>query len=66
MSRLKFCEQSLAFTAGPRKQGSNGAEIGGKESGRFLVISFTETEDAIRIVSARHMTPPERKAYEQR
>ncbi|MBV5345765.1 MAG: BrnT family toxin, partial [Rhodoferax sp.] len=54
------------FTAGPRKQGSNGAEIGGKESGRFLVISFTETEDAIRIVSARHMTPPERKAYEQR
>ena len=40
--------------------------FGVSEKGRFLVISFTETEDVIRIISARHMTLPERKAYEQR
>ena len=34
--------------------------------GRHLVVSFTEKENTIRIISARHMTPPERKAYEQR
>ena len=40
--------------------------FGVSEKGRYLVISFTETEHVIRIISARHMTPPERKAYEQR
>jgi uncharacterized DUF497 family protein len=40
--------------------------FGVSEKGKHLVISFTETEYAIRIISARHMTPPERKAYEQR
>ncbi|WP_363169029.1 BrnT family toxin [uncultured Lamprocystis sp.] len=40
--------------------------FGVSEKGKFLVISFTETEHAIRIFSARLMTPPERKAYEQR
>lgn len=40
--------------------------FGISEKGRYLVVSFTETEYAIRIISARHMTPPERKAYEQR
>ncbi len=33
--------------------------------GNHLVVSFTERSDAIRIISARHMTRQERKAYEQ-
>ena len=32
---------------------------------RFLVGAFTERDDRIRIISARPMTRPERKAYEQ-
>lgn len=32
---------------------------------RFLVVSFTERSDSIRIISARLMTSSERKAYEQ-
>ena len=32
---------------------------------RFLVVSYTEREDAIRLISARPMTASERKAYEQ-
>ena len=31
----------------------------------YLVVSFTERSDVIRIISARHMTHQERKAYEQ-
>ena len=30
-----------------------------------LVVSFTERSSKIRIISARHMTRQERKAYEQ-
>ena len=33
--------------------------------GRFLVVSFTERGDRIRIINARLMTPTERRAYEQ-
>ena len=33
--------------------------------GSYLVVSFTERENSIRIISARHMTRRERKAYEQ-
>jgi uncharacterized DUF497 family protein len=33
--------------------------------GSYLVVSFTERPNAIRIISARRMTPSERKAYEQ-
>jgi uncharacterized DUF497 family protein len=32
---------------------------------RRLVVSYTEHEDTIRIISARTMTPRERKAYEE-
>jgi len=39
--------------------------FGVSEKGKYLVVSFTERERTIRIISARHMTPPERKAYEQ-
>lgn len=40
--------------------------FGASASGRYLVVSFTESGDSIRIISARQMTLPERKAYEQR
>jgi hypothetical protein len=32
---------------------------------RHLVVSYTERGERIRIISAREMTPSERKAYEQ-
>jgi len=31
----------------------------------YLVVSFTERDQIVRIISARPMTPSERKAYEQ-
>lgn len=39
--------------------------FGVSKSGNFLVISFVERSDRIRIISARKMTKSERKAYEQ-
>ena len=32
---------------------------------RYLVVSYTERSDRVRIISARKMTPRERKAYEE-
>ncbi len=34
-------------------------------TGKYLVVSFTEISGKIRIISVRHMTRQERKAYEQ-
>lgn len=39
--------------------------FGQSSSGRRLVASYTEREDRFRLISAREMTPRERKAYEQ-
>jgi uncharacterized DUF497 family protein len=40
--------------------------IFGMSKGRkYLVVSYTERGDRIRPISARSMTPRERKAYEQ-
>ena len=39
--------------------------FGQSASGRHLVVSYTERDDGIRLISARDMTPRERKAYEQ-
>ena len=39
--------------------------FGTTTGGSHLVVAFTETPQAIRIISARHMTRQERKAYEQ-
>ncbi|GAB6039900.1 BrnT family toxin [Endothiovibrio diazotrophicus] len=39
--------------------------FGLSSNGGYLVVSFTERVDAIRIISARRMTRQERKAYEQ-
>lgn len=34
-------------------------------TGRFLIVSFTERADAVRLISARVMTPRERRNYER-
>jgi uncharacterized protein len=39
--------------------------FGCSSGGKHLVVSFTERDDRIRLISARTMTPRERKAYEQ-
>ena len=40
--------------------------FGMSKAGKPLVVSYTERGDRIRPISARTMTPRERKAYEQR
>lgn len=40
--------------------------IGHSSAGRLIVISFTERENAIRIISARKATKNERRDYEER
>ena len=39
--------------------------FGASKASRFLVVSFTDRGDKIRIINARPMTPSERRAYEQ-
>ena len=39
--------------------------IGESINGRLLIISYTEREETIRIISARELTSQERKDYEQ-
>lgn len=39
--------------------------FGVSKRGNFLVVSYTERGNRIRLISARKMTPRERKAYEQ-
>jgi hypothetical protein len=39
--------------------------IGWSNRGRLLMISHTDRGDKIRIISARELTPRERKAYEE-
>jgi uncharacterized DUF497 family protein len=39
--------------------------IGHSDRERLLVVSFTEREGAIRIISAREATPRERRDYEE-
>ena len=38
--------------------------IGQSERGRLLMVSYTEGNDTIRIISSREVTPTERKEYE--
>ena len=38
--------------------------LGSSSAGRLLVVSFTERESRIRIISARPATPRERRQYE--
>lgn len=39
--------------------------IGHSDKNRLLLVSFTEREDRIRIISARRATPIEREDYEE-
>jgi uncharacterized protein len=39
--------------------------FGISKQGKHLVVSYTERGDRVRLISARQMTPRERKAYEQ-
>jgi uncharacterized DUF497 family protein len=39
--------------------------FGVSKGGKYLVVSYTERGDRIRLISARLMTPRERRAYEQ-
>lgn len=40
--------------------------FGRSDHGRFLAVMFTERGEVIRLISARQMSPRERRAYEQR
>lgn len=39
--------------------------IGQSNAGRLLIVSYTERDEVIRLISAREMTSSERKAYEE-
>ena len=39
--------------------------VGESNQNRLLVVSYTERENSIRIISARELTPKERRDYEQ-
>lgn len=39
--------------------------IGTSRQDRLLIVSYTERSGAIRLISARELTPTERKAYEE-
>lgn len=39
--------------------------IGESRQRRLLMVSYTERDDTIRIISSRQATPVERKAYEE-
>ena len=39
--------------------------MGQSTAGRLLVVSYTERDKAIRLISAREMTSSERRAYEE-
>jgi uncharacterized DUF497 family protein len=39
--------------------------FGATRGGKHLVVSYTERGDRIRLISARQMTPRERRSYEQ-
>lgn len=39
--------------------------IGQSQQGRLLMVSYTERNDTIRIISSREVTATEREAYEE-
>lgn len=39
--------------------------VGTSHQGRLLIVAYTERSDHTRIITARELTPKERKAYEQ-
>jgi len=72
--RVSFEEAVTAFQdplarlhADPEHSSSENREIfvGHSESGRLLLVAFTEREGRIRVISARAATRRERRAYEE-
>ena len=39
--------------------------IGQSQQGRLLIVSYTERENVVRLISAREVTRGEREAYEE-
>jgi uncharacterized DUF497 family protein len=39
--------------------------VGQSRRGRLLIISYTERDNVIRLISAREATPTEQEAYEE-
>ncbi len=39
--------------------------IGMSAAGRLLIVSYTERDSAVRVISARELTAAERRAYEE-
>lgn len=39
--------------------------VGQSNQGRILIVSYTERENSIRLISAREVTRQERKVYEE-
>ncbi|HEX6649094.1 MAG TPA: BrnT family toxin [Pyrinomonadaceae bacterium] len=39
--------------------------MGQSRAGRLLLVSYTERDEVVRLISAREMTSSERKAYEE-
>ncbi|MGH9967567.1 MAG: BrnT family toxin [Pyrinomonadaceae bacterium] len=39
--------------------------IGMSQEGRLLIVSYTEKDDVVRLISAREVTSTERNAYEE-
>ena len=44
---------------------SIGILIGQSTGGRLLIVSYTERDEVVRLISAREVTSSERKAYEE-
>jgi uncharacterized DUF497 family protein len=40
--------------------------IGESQRGRLLIVSYTERDDVIRLISAREVTGSEREVYEEK
>jgi uncharacterized protein len=39
--------------------------VGQSQQGRLLMVSYTERDDTIRVISSKEVTPAERKDYEE-
>ena len=39
--------------------------MGQSTAGRLLIVSYTERDDVVRLISAREVTSAERRAYEE-
>ena len=39
--------------------------MGQSTAGRLLIVSYTERDEVVRFISAREVTPSERRAYEE-